>query len=147
MAMEGSRAAPFCRAPDGGRYLVDVTGPFLAKFGRVLSCSVSRAVAIMDMDEDGPVLIVAHGPPGGVDDTTSDWVADVLEGLASAIGATAWPGQTGDEVSVCELEAAAAEIVAELSFEDVEEQLPHVVADRGTMRRASGRKRTRRSGT
>lgn len=145
--MEGSRAAPFCRAPDGGRYLVDVTGPFLAKFGGMVFPKVAMVAAIMDMEQDGPVLIVAHGPPAGVGDRPAAWVANVLEGLAGVIGATAWPGQAGDEVSVGELEAAAAEIVAELSFEDVEEQLAHVVAARGEKRGGSGRKRTRRSGT
>lgn len=147
MAVEGRRAAPFCRALDGGRYLVDVTGPFLAKFGGVLSPDIAMVVAIMDMDEDGPQLLAALGPRAGAGGKSPAWNAGALEAFAGVIGATAWPGQACGEAGAGELEVAAAEIVAGLSVEHVEAQLAHVVAARGEKRGGSGWKRTRGSGT
>lgn len=123
--MEGSMLAPFCPASEGGRFVVDVTGPFLAKFGGMVQPDVGFVAAVMQ--GHAVHVIAALRPAGGASRSPAQNSAAV-QILAGIVGGTPWPQQedgAGDHT------AAAAAIVAGLRVEDVVAQLPQALLDRG----------------
>jgi hypothetical protein len=123
--MDVAKPAPFCAAPDGGRFVVDVTTPFLAKFGEMLHPKVCFVAAVMRAD--APWVMVALRPAGRASAApTCNFAA--VEVLADIVGGTPWPQQEDAEG---EHAAAAAAIVDGLSIDDVVSQLPQLLLDCG----------------
>jgi len=123
--MQAAHTAPFCRAPDGGRFVVDITVPFLRKFGGMLVPSVALVAAIVEPDR--PRLVAALGQPGSRRHTPGRDAGQIAF-LAGLLGATPWPAGKGADAERAEREAAA-KIVALLSPDDIATSLPHFIRD------------------
>ncbi len=123
--MEGSMLAPFCPASEGGGFVVDVTGAFLAKFGGMVQPDVGFVAAVM---QGHAVQVIAALEPAGGASRSPAQNSGAVQVLAGVVGGTPWPQREdgdGDHA------AAAPAIVAGLSVEDVVAQLPQALLARG----------------